>query len=215
MHKIFWKVLNWNIRGLNYPDKWTLIFNKIRETGYQVIRFQESKIENVDISFLRQFCSRNFGSFAFVPSVGRSRGIITIWDSSIFTGHTIFHNQYALSVELHATRSDISWTLTSIYAPCKNNEQLEFLQWLHDVHIPADGSCLLVGDFNLLRSPQDRNIPGGNLNEMLLFNETISHLGLVEIPLRYTWSNMQNFPCYKYWIGSSLPWHVLQISQIL
>jgi hypothetical protein len=27
--KIFWKVLNWNIRGLNDPAKWTLIFNKL------------------------------------------------------------------------------------------------------------------------------------------------------------------------------------------
>jgi hypothetical protein len=95
MHKIFWKVLNWNIRGLNDPDKWTLIFNKIRESGCQVICFQESKTKNVDISFLRQFCSRNFASFAFVLSVGRSGGIITIWDNSVFTGHTVFHNQLA------------------------------------------------------------------------------------------------------------------------
>jgi hypothetical protein len=28
------------------------------------------------------------------------------------------------------------------------------------------------------------NKPGGNLNEMSLFNEIISHLGLVDIPLK-------------------------------
>jgi hypothetical protein len=74
--------------------------------------------------------------------------------------------------------------LTNIYAPCQDAEQLIFLDWLHHVDIPPEENCLLVGDFNLLRSPQDRNKPGGNINEMLLFNEAISNAGLVEIPLK-------------------------------
>jgi hypothetical protein len=53
MHKIFWKVSNWNIRGFNDPTKWTLISNKIRDSGCQVICFQESKRESVDLQFLR------------------------------------------------------------------------------------------------------------------------------------------------------------------
>jgi exonuclease III len=159
MHKIFWKVLNWNIRGLNDPAKWTLIFNKIRESGCQVICFQESKRETVDLQFLRQFCPRNFDSFAFVPSMGRSGGIITIWDISVFIGHEVFHSQSALSVELHATKSDASWTFTNIYAPCQDDDRLIFLDWLHNIDIPPEENCLLVGDYNLLRSPQDRNKP--------------------------------------------------------
>jgi hypothetical protein len=41
---------------------------------------------------------------------------------------------------------------------------------------------------------KDRNRPGGNANDMLLFNDIIQHLELVEIPLKdraYTRSNMQ------------------------
>jgi exonuclease III len=72
MDKLFWKVLNWNIRGTNDPEKWPLILNKIKESGCHVICLQESKREHVDLPFLRNFCPRNFDSFAFVPSVGRS-----------------------------------------------------------------------------------------------------------------------------------------------
>jgi hypothetical protein len=36
-----------------------------------------------------------------------------------------------------------------------------------------------VGDLNLIWSPDDRNKPGGNVNEMLLFNESINNLGLI------------------------------------
>jgi hypothetical protein len=91
--------------------------------------------------------------------MGRSGGIITIWDISVFIGHEVFHSQSALSVELHATKSDASWTFTNIYAPCQDDDRLIFLDWLHNIDIPPEENCLLVGDYNLLRSPHDRNKP--------------------------------------------------------
>jgi hypothetical protein len=57
-----------------------------------------------------------------------------------------------------------------------------------------------MGDFNLIRSTEDRNRPGGNINNMLLFNSLIQQHDLEEIPLKgrcYTWSNMQNNPLLK------------------
>ena len=58
--------------------------------------------------------------------------------------------------------------------------------------MPPEIDWLIVGDFNLLR-----NKPGGDVNEMLLFNEAISSLGLIELPLygrKYTWTNKQPSP---------------------
>jgi hypothetical protein len=55
----------------------------------------------------------------------------------------------------------------------------------------------MIGDFNLIRSPQDRNKPCGNISEMLLFSEAISHVSLVDIPLKgrkFIWSNMESAP---------------------
>jgi hypothetical protein len=49
---------------------------------------------------------------------------------------------------------------------------------------------LVLGDFNI-------NKPGGDPNLMLGFNEAISKLRLVEVPLSgeaYTWSNKQHNP---------------------
>jgi len=56
---------------------------------------------------------------------------------------------------------------------------------------------LLSGDFNLIRQPENRNKPGGDLSEMNFFNEIISNLDLLEIPFNdrsYTWTNMQSDP---------------------
>jgi hypothetical protein len=74
-----------------------------------------------------------------------------------------------------------------------------------------DSKWLIVGDFNLIRSLTNRNKPGGNLSEMFAFNEAISKLSLVEIPLegyRYTWTNKQQDPLLQRldWFFSSSSW---------
>jgi hypothetical protein len=56
---------------------------------------------------------------------------------------------------------------------------------------------ILAGDFNLIKSPKDRNRDGGNLNDMFLFNNLIQHLDLAEITSqgrRFSWSKMQQEP---------------------
>jgi hypothetical protein len=56
---------------------------------------------------------------------------------------------------------------------------------------------MIIGDFNFYRSLEDRNRDGTNMQDIMVFNEMISNLGLQEIPLKYrnfTWSNMQQDP---------------------
>ena len=78
--------------------------------------------------------------------------------------------------------------------------------------MPENVDWIVMGDFNHIRSAEDRNKPGGDLNEMLLFNEAISNLGLIELPLKgrqYTWSNMQQNPLLEKldWFFISPSWN--------
>jgi len=60
--------------------------------------------------------------------------------------------------------------------------------------MPENTDWMVLGDFNLIRKPEDRNKPGGDLSEMFRFNSAISALGINEIVLqgrKFTWSNMQ------------------------
>jgi hypothetical protein len=77
-----------------------------------------------------------------------------------------------------------------------------------NLDIPAEQHWLFVGDFNFYRSVENRNKDGANLNDIFTFNEIISHLGLVELPIKgrfYTWSNMQEDPLLEQldWTGFS------------
>jgi exonuclease III len=197
MAYISWKILNWNIRGVNDDKKWPLIMNKITESNAQILCFQETKRSSFDLPYIRNFCPRKFDQFAFLPSIGRSGGILTVWCSSEFSGSVVFSNAFSLSVEFCSSRSEDTFIVTNIYGPCQHERKLEFISWLHDIQMPDDSHWLLTGDFNLIRSIADRNKPGAHIPDILKFNEAISNLGIIEIPLkdiRFTWSNMQDPP---------------------
>jgi hypothetical protein len=74
---------------------------------------------------------------------------------------------------------------------------MAFLEWFKNNEMPDETKWLVVGDFNLIRTPQNRNKPRGSISKMFAFNEAISSLSLVEIPLKgckYTWTNKQQDP---------------------
>jgi hypothetical protein len=77
--------------------------------------------------------------------------------------------------------------------------------------IPSVENWILLGDFNFMHSPENRNKDGGNINDMFIFNEIIGHLGLLELPLKgraYTWLNMQRNPLLEQldWFFTSCNW---------
>ena len=175
--------------------KWNAIRDKIAETNCDIISLQEIKRESFDTHFIKNFCPRDFDSFEFLPSLGASGGVITIWKSHLFSGQLVFSNDFGTSVEFVSCLDAITWVLTNIYAPCTPAGKLQFIDWLKNIQMPDEVNWLLIGYFNLIRSLDDRNRPGGDVNEIFLFNEAISSLGIVELPLqgqRFTWTNKQH-----------------------
>jgi DNA repair ATPase RecN len=101
--------------------------------------------------------------------------------------------------------------LTTVYGPCQGPDRDEFVQWLNNLHFEEDDNWMIMGDFNFYRSLSDRNKSGGNMNDIMIFNEIISNLGLLEIPLKgrkFTWSNMQDEPLLEQidWVFTSVNW---------
>ena len=192
-----WKVMCWNVRGLNSDKKWNSIRDKIIESGCDIACLQETKKDFFDNYFIKNFFPSGFDSFAFKDSAGASGGMLTIWKSALFSGTEIFQNEYALSVEFTSKLNNDCWVLTNIYAPCTPNGKRSFLEWFGNIQMPPYIDWLIVGDFNLIRKPEDQNREGGDINEMYPFNEAISALGIVELPLlgrHFTWTNKQTPP---------------------
>jgi hypothetical protein len=82
---------------------------------------------------------------------------------------------------------------------------------LNGLTIDDEINWMVMDDFNFYRSLQDRNREGGNMHDIIVFNEMISNLGLQEIPLKgrnFTWSNMQQEPLLEQldWRFTSVNW---------
>jgi endonuclease/exonuclease/phosphatase family metal-dependent hydrolase len=118
---------------------------------------------------------------------------------------------FAIWLSFTSTVNSISWNLVVVYGPCRQPGRDEFVNWLCNLHIDGEYLWLFMGDFNFYRYAENRNRPGGNFNDSLVFNNIISHLGLVEIPIKgrsFTWSNMQSSPLLEQldWVFTSSSW---------
>lgn len=143
--------------------------------------YRRQKKENFDAQFIKKFCPREFDGWEFLPSLGASGGLLVILKTRLFTGDLIFNNEFAISVEFTSLHNSKNWILTNVYGPCSTEGKTLFTNCIKSIETWMK---IVLGDFNLLRSPESRNRPGGDLNEMSMFNEAISLLGLNEIPLQ-------------------------------
>ena len=85
-----WKILCWNVRGINSVNKWDSIRDKIVESGCDIVCLQETKRETFDLQYIKNFCPPAFDAFEFLPSVGASGGLITIWKSAYLKDTLLF-----------------------------------------------------------------------------------------------------------------------------
>ena len=158
-----WNILSWNIRGINSESKLLMLKNAIDTSGCSGICIQETKRESFDLAFLKSFCPKRFDKFVFAPSIWASGGIIIIWNSSVFVGTPWHVESFAVGVPFVSTQSNDSWNLVNVYGPCTGQRRLDFTSWLFDLHIPDNENWLILGDFNFIRSTDNRNRPGATL----------------------------------------------------
>jgi hypothetical protein len=58
-----WKIMNWNIRGVNSDKKWDALSNKIEESGCDIVCLQETKREHFDLKYIKNFCPKKLNKF--------------------------------------------------------------------------------------------------------------------------------------------------------
>jgi hypothetical protein len=95
----------------------------------------------------------------------------------------VFQSSFAISIECTSVISGDTWILTNVYAPCTPKGRQSFLDWFKNIDMPDDMDWLIIGDFNLIRKQTYRNKHGGNIQDMLNFNDAISYLRLEELRL--------------------------------
>lgn len=169
---------------------------KIDESACSIFYLQETKKGLFDAKFVKTLATKQFDGFLFSPFVGASGGVFIGWCSSVFSARLLQQTQHALVVSFTSKLDGVNWIMINVYGPSHGPERDEVVKGLYDLDV-ANDFWMVLGDFNFYRSVDNRNKPGGNMNDIFIFNDIISHLGVLEIPIKgrsFTWSNMQDDP---------------------
>jgi len=191
-------VVFWNVRGLGDSDKCNLVRRVFLDARPNIVCIQESKLAEIDAFKAKTFLPTSLSnSFVLSPAAGTHGGLVTAWDPTIFTLQSHFLKPYTLTTVFTCNASNLDFTVTNTYGPADHTASASFLQHLRDLHPIINGPWILLGDFNLVRCPSDKNNGQINSNLATAFNDTIHDLLIEEVVLSdrlYTWSNKQPFP---------------------
>ena len=197
MSNAAFSICSWNVRGLGDQDKCTDILSELISINPHIALLQESKLETLPDQKLRSFMPRHLDQVFSLPDVGSAGGTISAVNPSFFQVISFSHLSFSSTLILRSSMSDQNIAITNIYAPSSRALKQEFLNELLLIAQPDNSPWLLVGDFNLLRFPSDKNNAAFRQAEANAFNQTIDDLALIELPLldrQFTWSNNRNTP---------------------
>jgi exonuclease III len=189
--------VSWNVRGLGQSAKCDLVQDALALARPHIAFLQESKLLELTPLQRFSFLTPHLDAYLEVPALGSKGGIITAWNSSVFQLQSYILHAHSVTVCLKYTASGYSFHLTNIYTLPDHRDIDAFLHELSDIATYPDRSWLLVGDFNLTRSPSDKNTVSFQASLAAAFNNTIEKLALVELPLLdrlFTWSNNRSSP---------------------
>jgi hypothetical protein len=198
--KIFMIGASLNCRGVGKKGMTIFLSDFIREQHLDFIGLQETIKKNYSSSFFRRIDPGNQFSWKWIPSVGRSGGILSGLRNSRFDILDIVMGRFYISVTLQDLKLQKKWKLVLVYGAAQENDKEEFLVELGDICCNQRLPMFIGGDFNILRFPSEKNKAMRRSKWSDLFNAIINTYELREIEMsggQFSWSNNQTNPTLK------------------
>ncbi|KAL8511126.1 hypothetical protein ACS0TY_017811 [Phlomoides rotata] len=114
---------------------------------------------------------------AWKEAVGRSGGIISIWNSEVFSHLSSWHMAEALIVNGLWGICRLPCCIINIYVPCTLSEKIDLCDRVCTIVNQNQSACIcIIGDFNSIRSSHERDGRGmqANLRDMQVFSDFIN-----------------------------------------
>lgn len=108
--------LNWNARGINSSKKRQILHDIIVDHKIDIIAIQETKRATFNNRILRSI-STTLDVWFWVPSKGRSGGILFGCDSNLFKYVSHSLHQFALNIVVECKQDGCTWQITIVYGP--------------------------------------------------------------------------------------------------
>ncbi|GKD32133.1 RNA-directed DNA polymerase, eukaryota, partial [Tanacetum coccineum] len=156
------------------------------------LALQETKMDCISHMDVKSLWGNSNFDFVASDSLGNSGGILCIWEASIFKkdGATISDNFIAI----YGTwlPRNVKILLVAVYAPQQPGSKRALWDFLSNLVRRWNGEAIIIGDFNDVRTMDERLGSSFNVSSARCFDRFIVSSGLVDVKLEgysFTWSH--------------------------
>lgn len=142
------KVISWNIRGLNHPQKHDLLSILFRDHKPDICLVQETKMCGCRVEKIKWAIFGECGTHC-VDADGAFGGIATLWNPIWILVKVFFTSPNHIATRFTSQYDGSSWIISNIYAP--NGKNARKMLWSSIINARMafpNEKWILLGDFN-------------------------------------------------------------------
>ncbi|KAD2805671.1 hypothetical protein E3N88_39048 [Mikania micrantha] len=184
--------LSINIRGVRGCGKASWVKRIKNEFGISFIGMQESMVSDVQSGLLSNYWGGSGFDYEFVNALGNSGGIVSLWDTKVFSKETVTKDDNFLHVAGAVLGCPVRVNIINVYAPQNNVDKRHLWARINHLIHSTQGWWIVFGDFNSVRDRDERKNSTFDPVCARDFNDFIDEAGLREYYLKgrkYTYMN--------------------------
>ena len=137
----------------------------MREEDVDIVGLQETIRQDFSIPEL-QGLSRHKFVWHWLPAKGHSGGILLGVKDDTFEVDDMDRGEFFVSMALTHKRTNLKWEVINVYGPADHSRSPAFLAELRSKVERCTIPVVVAGDFNLIRSPDDKSSANVDLPRM-------------------------------------------------
>ncbi|KAJ0927692.1 putative AP endonuclease 1, Endonuclease/exonuclease/phosphatase superfamily [Helianthus annuus] len=171
-----------NIRGAGRSSeaKASMIRRLRKENNVAFYAIQETQLSSISDSQISRLWDNSPMDYAIADAAGRSGGLISLWNPTIFNVNLRIIKQNFIIVGGKVTGLEGDLFIVNVYAPNDDGKRKHLWHELVDARESFEGIFVFLGDFNEVLVQEDRLNSVFNPNNALAFNNFIRMAGLLE-----------------------------------
>ena len=187
------KIISWNVRGLERPEKKRAVHKLIRGERPALMSIQETKMDSIDATLLRKIGGGAYlNNIESVEAVASAGGLISMWNDAVFWVSQVISHQWYLVLVGKFILEDLECVICNIYAPNGDAERARFWGQLISLKEQLQIPWCIARDCNVVRFPHERKGGQFAVGPSRDFEDFIQKGEFLDINLcgrAFTWSN--------------------------
>lgn len=177
------KILSINMGGTGSDVKRRSLVRILNKERVHFVSIQETKMSATDPFRIKSLWGNFCYDFVDKPAIGRSGGLLSIWDPSSFKKEDSSSFDHFIVVKGIWIASNTKCFMLNVYAPQSESEKATLWTDILAFMVANPGKYLICGDFNSVRCREDRMGTVFSSTNASNFNDFISSGNLVDIPM--------------------------------